>query len=346
MKPADYAPLDPFWKKRGYAPVDGIIATYDWKDIDQPGETTPRDAILDEDALMSRPTTLKVASAQYPIGQPKTLAEWEEKIALWVKNGAATGAELLVFPEYAAIEQAACFGPEVYGDLQRTLAKVAELGGQPGAVSCRPRQKAQRAYPGWIGSGAEVRRTLRQRGAACHAEWRRRRAGKARHDAVRARMGRRRRAVPYASFETTLGKFAIAICYDSEFPLLVRAMAEAGADVVLVPSCTERVSGYHRVRTGSMARALENTIATVQSPTGRRCAVVTGRRFQCRRGGDLRAIGAGCVGHRHARRRNAERRRVGHGNDRPCAANARCAKRARCTTTATGRYSQAYRRRK
>ncbi len=40
LKPADYAPLDPFWKKRGYAPVDGIVATYDWKDIDQPGETT------------------------------------------------------------------------------------------------------------------------------------------------------------------------------------------------------------------------------------------------------------------------------------------------------------------
>ena len=40
LKPADYAPLDPFWKKRGYEPVDGIIATYDWTDIDQPDETT------------------------------------------------------------------------------------------------------------------------------------------------------------------------------------------------------------------------------------------------------------------------------------------------------------------
>ena len=71
--------------------------------------------------------SLKIASAQYPIGEPKSLAEWEGKIALWVKNGAATGAELLVFPEYAAIEQAAAFGPEVYGDLKRTLTKVAEL---------------------------------------------------------------------------------------------------------------------------------------------------------------------------------------------------------------------------
>lgn len=42
LKPADYAPLDPFWTKRGYHAVDGIVATYDWKDIDQPGETTHR----------------------------------------------------------------------------------------------------------------------------------------------------------------------------------------------------------------------------------------------------------------------------------------------------------------
>jgi GNAT superfamily N-acetyltransferase len=39
LKPADYAPLDPFWNKRGYHPVDGIVATYDWKDVDQPDET-------------------------------------------------------------------------------------------------------------------------------------------------------------------------------------------------------------------------------------------------------------------------------------------------------------------
>jgi len=40
LKPKDYAPLDPFWKKRGYEPIDGIVATYDWKDVDQSGETS------------------------------------------------------------------------------------------------------------------------------------------------------------------------------------------------------------------------------------------------------------------------------------------------------------------
>jgi GNAT superfamily N-acetyltransferase len=39
LKPADYRPLDAFWTKRGYAPVEGLIATYDWKDVDQPDET-------------------------------------------------------------------------------------------------------------------------------------------------------------------------------------------------------------------------------------------------------------------------------------------------------------------
>ena len=41
LKPKDYRPLDPFWRKRGYAPVEGLVATYVWKDVDQP-EATPK----------------------------------------------------------------------------------------------------------------------------------------------------------------------------------------------------------------------------------------------------------------------------------------------------------------
>jgi GNAT superfamily N-acetyltransferase len=39
LKPKNYVPLDGFWNKRGYAPVPGLIATYNWKDIDQDSET-------------------------------------------------------------------------------------------------------------------------------------------------------------------------------------------------------------------------------------------------------------------------------------------------------------------
>src|SRR6056297_1903440 len=39
LRPETYQPLDGFWRKRGYAPVEGAVATYRWKDIDQPEET-------------------------------------------------------------------------------------------------------------------------------------------------------------------------------------------------------------------------------------------------------------------------------------------------------------------
>ncbi len=38
-RPADYRPLDPFWRKRGYAPLPGAIARFRWKDLDESDET-------------------------------------------------------------------------------------------------------------------------------------------------------------------------------------------------------------------------------------------------------------------------------------------------------------------
>lgn len=37
-RPADYRPLDGFWRKRGYAPLPGVKAGFDWKDV---GEDAP-----------------------------------------------------------------------------------------------------------------------------------------------------------------------------------------------------------------------------------------------------------------------------------------------------------------
>lgn len=34
-RPADFRPLDPFWRKRGYAPVPGFQASFSWQDLDE-----------------------------------------------------------------------------------------------------------------------------------------------------------------------------------------------------------------------------------------------------------------------------------------------------------------------
>jgi GNAT superfamily N-acetyltransferase len=39
LRPVDYAPLDPFWRKRGYAPVDGVTARFSWCDLGAREET-------------------------------------------------------------------------------------------------------------------------------------------------------------------------------------------------------------------------------------------------------------------------------------------------------------------
>ncbi|UWQ79522.1 GNAT family N-acetyltransferase [Leisingera sp. S132] len=39
LRPVGYAPLDPFWRKRGHAPLEGAVAHFSWKDVDQAEET-------------------------------------------------------------------------------------------------------------------------------------------------------------------------------------------------------------------------------------------------------------------------------------------------------------------
>ena len=209
--------------------------------------------------------TLKVAAAQYPIGEPKSLAEWDAKIASWVAAGAATGAKLLVFPEYAAIEQAAALGPDVSGDLFKTLSAVADLTEHRVGLHLELAQKHDVHI--LVGSGP-----ARSGGGFVYA---------AQIVTPNGSVGVQNKLImtPFERdwgvspgtaiqvFDTAIGQFGIAICYDSEFPLLVRAMAEAGAEFLLVPSCTERVSGFHRIRAAAAARALENQFAVVTSPT-------------------------------------------------------------------------------
>lgn len=39
LRPASYRPLDGFWRRRGYAPLPGVVAEFRWKDIGQSAET-------------------------------------------------------------------------------------------------------------------------------------------------------------------------------------------------------------------------------------------------------------------------------------------------------------------
>jgi predicted amidohydrolase len=212
------------------------------------------------------PPTLRVAAAQYPVDPVASLSAWEEKTARWVAEGAATGALLLVFPEYGAMEAAAAAGEAVSRDLARSLAAVADARAAMEATYAR---LAARHRVHILGASGPCRRADGHfvNAATLFAPA----GGRSTQEKLVMTPFEAGWGVVAGStvkvVDTTLGRIGIAICYDSEFPLIVRAMVEAGAELVLVPSCTERVSGANRIRAAALARALEGTIATVTAST-------------------------------------------------------------------------------
>jgi predicted amidohydrolase len=216
---------------------------------------------------MIAPTrTVCIAAAAYPLDALPTLGAVEDKIARWVTEAADRGAELLVFPEYGAMELAAPAGEAVCADLQASLAAVSDamprIDAAHADLARRHRVHILAGSGPRIGANGRYRNTARLFAPSGNAG--------AQDKLVRTPFEHDWGIVSGEAaqvFDTTLGRIGVAICYDSEFPLLVRAMVEAGAEIILVPACTELVSGYHRVRTAALARALEGTCATVVSPT-------------------------------------------------------------------------------
>jgi predicted amidohydrolase/GNAT superfamily N-acetyltransferase len=68
-------------------------------------------------------------------------------------------------------------------------------------------------------------------------------------------------------YHTDFGKIAILVCYDVEFPEAARVVAEAGAQILFVPSCTDERQGFCRVRYCAQARASENQIYVAMAGT-------------------------------------------------------------------------------
>jgi predicted amidohydrolase/ribosomal protein S18 acetylase RimI-like enzyme len=63
-----------------------------------------------------------------------------------------------------------------------------------------------------------------------------------------------------AVIDTPVARIGVQICYDIEFPEAARHLADAGAEIIFVPFCTDNRQGYLRVRYCAQARAIENQI--------------------------------------------------------------------------------------
>lgn len=210
-------------------------------------------------------TPLRIAAAQYPVSAPDDWSDVEGRLSSWVAEAAQAGAQLLVFPEYAALSLAALLPPAVRADLQAQLHALQALHADYLALHSRLAQRhgvhlLAGSYPVQVDGQFRNRAHLFTPGGASgwQDKWTMTRF-ETEHWGIQA-------GDALKVFDTALGRIGINICYDVEFPLLAHAQVEAGATMILAPSCTDTVAGYWRVRVGAQARALENQCAVIQAP--------------------------------------------------------------------------------
>lgn len=206
---------------------------------------------------------MKIATAAYPLDWLDSWSAYANKISAWVEEAAQASADLLVFPEYGAMELATLAGANVAADLEQSLYAVSERMPEATALH-RDLAMAHGVHilaasgPVAVSEGRPVNRAhfLSPSGAVDYQD--KQIMTKFERDPWDVAPGG-----PLKLFETELGRIGVLICYDSEFPLLGRALSNV--DLLLVPSCTEAQSGYWRVRIGAMARALESQCVSVMS---------------------------------------------------------------------------------
>jgi predicted amidohydrolase len=246
---------------------------------------------MERTTSMARPLKVRIAAAQYPVQKLGTWTDFCRKLQSWVAAAVRNKAQILVFPEFGAMELASIFEKPPIG--RRRSSAHHTLGSSPiTAVERRERPILQRAV--------NVVQPLLPDYRTLHAELADRygvyilasslpvrgRDGVLRNTAYffapDGTMGTQEKIVltrrerdcwgitsgnQVRYFDTRFGPIGIAICYDIEFPLIARSQAEAKVQIILSPSCTGSLRGYYRVRVGARARALENQAYVVQSAT-------------------------------------------------------------------------------
>lgn len=209
--------------------------------------------------------TVKIAAAQYNISFLESWAAYQKKIESWVAGAAAQDAKILLFPEYFSMELASLFGREIYSSLSKQLAAMQSLHDDFTDLFKNLAQKYRciiqaGTFPVGIDSGI-----YRNRAYLFMPDGRFDCQDKLMMTRFENEQWLIKSGHELKCFDSEYGRIAINICYDSEFPLLARKQAEAGCMLILVPSCTDTLAGYHRVKIGCQARALENQCYVVQA---------------------------------------------------------------------------------
>ena len=209
---------------------------------------------------------ITLATLAWPVEPTRGIAAYAAKLDHWVGAAKSGGADLVLMPEYACVE----LGAALAGNAARDAATELRAMVDAAEDILKAMREAAIRHGLWLQPG-----TLPMREGATIVN----RAPLVAPDGRMAMQDKRMMTRfetehwgvtpgrPPRIFATPWGLIGIAICYDAEFPKLVRAQVEAGAWLILVPTCTDTLHGFNRVRIGAQARAMENQCFVAIAPT-------------------------------------------------------------------------------
>lgn len=198
---------------------------------------------------------MKLAVAAFPIEWHSRWNDYVGKLRVWVRTAAEQGAELMVFPQHAALELASLAGAENardpgraaeavtarlkdVDDLHASLAREFKvtISAATGPVRLRTGRTVDRA------------RLFGPDGSTGHQD----RLTVDPDEPLAVAPGEAARV-----FATPLGSIGILIGSDLARPEIARAMVEAGASLILAPGAAEIPRAVARLRIAARARAAE-----------------------------------------------------------------------------------------
>jgi predicted amidohydrolase len=211
---------------------------------------------------------MKLAVIQYAFSNPATREEWTEHVRSFFVRAREESADLVVFPEYASLDLLA--GRQVSPEDWNSQAEVLSLENE---FFCQTFSSLAREFNLAVVAPSIPVRDPQQEGFENGAyvfdpaghKYSQEKYFMTRFEDEKWTIRSGQPTLSLFSFRGV--SFGIQICFDVEFPWGAMALAHSGAQLLLVPSCTEALFGASRVHTGAKARALENQMIVAVSQT-------------------------------------------------------------------------------
>lgn len=209
---------------------------------------------------------IRVASLQYYIRPVESFEQFRDQVEALVLTAADYKCHLLVFPEYFTIQLLTLGNVkrpinEQIRDLARQVPRFVEM------MSKLARDSGLYIVAGTIPAMGEDDDVVRNRCFVFGPKGEHGEQGKLHMTRFETEDWDVASSSSLHVFDASFGRFAVAVCYDVEFPEVARSAAREDAHILVVPSCTDDRQGFLRVRYCAHARAIENQMYVVHSST-------------------------------------------------------------------------------